>query len=153
MTDTQHCLLAYGDPSKPAFAAKWLKIFALPPDIAAHFPPYPGVPHVSRIEMHTLAWQPFCAVFRELIATGLVKELHTYDGCVNLRKKRGMSEWSIHSWGLALDFDQALNPLGGATHFTQAFLAVWRAHGWDCGADWTGRRDPMHFQYTDKFPS
>ena len=153
MTDTQHCLLAYGDPSKPAFAAKWLKIFALPPDIAAHFPPYPGVPHVSRIEMHTLAWQPFCAVFRELIATGYVSELHTYDGCVNLRKKRGMSEWSIHSWGLALDFDQALNPLDGATHFTQAFLAVWRAHGWDCGSDWTGRCDPMHFQYTKNFPS
>ena len=72
------------------------------------------MPHVTRIEMHTFAWEPFCAVFRELIATGLVKELHTYDGCGNLRKKRGINEWSIHSWYLALDFDQALEPLNGA---------------------------------------
>ena len=153
MSDTSQCLAHYGDPSTSAFQNHWLKIFTIPPDIAAHFPPYPGVPHVSRIQMNTFAWEPFCAVFRELIATGLVKELHTNDGCVNLRRKRGMAEWSIHSWGLALDFDQALAPLGSKkSHFSQAFLQVWRNHHWDCGADWLGRSDPMHFQYTKLFP-
>ena len=154
MTDTQSCLHYYGDPGTAAFEAKWLRIFTIPPDIAAHFPPYPGVPHVTRIQMNSFCWDSFCAVFRELIATGLVKELHTYDGCVNLRRKRGLSEWSIHSWGLALDFDQALAPLGSqAPHFSQAFLNVWRRHGWDCGADWQGRKDPMHFQFTHLFPT
>ena len=153
MSDTTACLIHYGDPSLTAFVHRWLNIYTIPADIAAHFPPYPGVPHVSRIQMNTFAWEPFCAVFRELISTGLVKELHTYDGCVNLRRKRGMNEWSIHSWGLALDFDQKLNPLGGATHFSQAFLNVWRKHAWNCGADWAGRKDPMHFQYTNVFPN
>ena len=153
MSDTAQCLAHYGDPSTTAFVTHWLTIYTIPADIAAHFPPYPGVPHVSRIQMNRFAWEPFCAVFRELIATGLVKELHTYDGCVNLRRKRGMSEWSIHSWGLALDFDQAQAPLGSQKpHFSQAFLQVWRNHHWDCGADWSGRRDEMHFQYTKLYP-
>lgn len=156
-TDTQHCLAAYGDPSKPAFQKKWLEIFTLPPDIASSFPPYPGVPHVTRIQMNKFAWPAFCAVMRELIATGLSKEFKTYDGCVNLRLKRGINEYSIHSWGLALDFNANLNPLGRAKGargtWSEKFLAVWRKHGWVCGADWTGRPDGMHFQFTNSFPS
>ena len=159
MSDTANCVAHYGDPAKPAFQNKWLRIYTLPADIAAHFPPYPGVPHVSRIQMNTFAWEPFCAAFRELISTGLVKELKTYDGCVNLRYKRNQAEIpanrSIHSWGLALDFNAKLNPLGVVQGsrpgmFTKAFLDVWRRHGWTAGADF---RDGMHFQFTNKFPS
>lgn len=154
MSDSAACLNHYGDPSTVAFEDHWLEIYAIPADIVSHFPPYPGVPHVTRIQMNRVAWEPFCAVFRQLIATGLVRELHTYDGCVNVRRKRGLGDWSIHSWGLALDFDQALAPLGSHTpHFSQAFLQVWRDHNWECGADWTGRPDPMHFQFTKLFPN
>ncbi len=157
MTDTQHCQAVYGDPSKPAFQSKWLEIFPLPADIAAIFPPYPGVPHITRIQMNKYTWPAFCAVMRELIATGLHKEFKTYDGCVNLRLKRGINEYSIHSWGLALDFNAAQNPLGVAWGtrkgmFSKAFLDVWRKHGWVCGADFT-RGDGMHFQFTTTFPA
>ena len=153
MTDTQHCLAVYGDPSTVAFQGKWLVRHPLPATVLPHFPPYPEVPHVSAIYMNSFATAALDAVLLELVVTGLIKELHTYDGCLNLRKKRGIDEWSIHSWGLALDFDQALAPLGSQKpHFSQAFLNVWRKHNWDCGADWTGRKDIMHFQYTKNFP-
>ncbi|GAC1589631.1 MAG: hypothetical protein NVS3B25_07360 [Hymenobacter sp.] len=161
MTDTAACLTHYGDPGTAAFQAKWLHIFELPADIAAHFPPYPGVGHVTRIEMNRFAWEPFCAAFRDLIATGLVSELKTYDGCVCLRYKRGMAEVpanrSIHSWGLALDFNAAQNPLAVALGarkgmFSKAYLDVWRRHGWTCGADFT-RPDVMHVQLTNTFPT
>ena len=156
MTDSTQCLRAYGDPTKAAFQKKWLKIYAFPADVAAVFPPYPGVPKVTRIQMNAFAWPSFCAVLRALTAAGLHQEFKTYDGCLNVRLKRGINAYSIHSWGLAVDFNAALNPLGkprgGKGMWSEAFLAVWRAHGWSCGADWAGRPDGMHFQYTTHFP-
>ena len=151
MTDTQRCLAVYGDPSTPAFDAKWLVRHPLPAAVIPHFPPY-GAVRPTAIFMNRFAATALDAVLLELLATGLIRELKTYDGCQNLRKKRGINEYSIHSWGLALDFNAATNPLGGHCSFTPAFLAVWRKHGWDCGADWAGRADPMHFQYTRWLP-
>ena len=156
MSDTTNCLAHYGDPSKPAFAQKWLVRHPLPAAVLASFPPYPGVPKVTAVYMNKFACAALDAVLMELLSTGLIKELKTYDGCLNLRLKRGLNEYSIHSWGLALDFNAALNPLGvkwGSRPgmFSKAFLAVWRKHGWTCGADFT-RGDSMHFQFTTTFP-
>jgi len=153
MTDSQRCLATYGDPSLAAFAAKWLIRHPLPAAVLPYFPPYPGVPHVTAIYMNRFATAALDGVLEELVQTGLIHELKTYDGCWNVRKKRGINAYSIHSWGLALDFNALLNPLGGPCHFSQAFLEVWRRHGWVCGADWSGRKDAMHFQYTLYFPA
>lgn len=151
-TDTQNCLRVYGDPSTKAFAANWLVRHPLPPTVIPRFPPYGSV-RPTAIYMNKYATSALDAVLLELLTTGLIGELKTYDGCTNIRKKRGIDEYSIHSWGLAIDFNALQNPLGGPTRFSQAFLNVWRKHGWDCGADWKGRKDPMHFQYTKAFPS
>jgi len=37
--------------------------------------------------------------------------LHLFGGCLNVRKMRGGSSWSIHSWGAAIDFDPEKNQL------------------------------------------
>lgn len=157
MTDSQLCIQHYGNPESSAFVSKWLQRFTLPADVAAVWPHYPGLDKpITAIYMNKFAFEPLIAVIRELIQTGLIKELLTYDGCLNVRLKRGVNEYSIHSWGLALDFNAALNPLGQRMGskpkmFTPAFLAVWRKHGWTCGADFS-RPDGMHFQYTNTFP-
>lgn len=156
MSDTQKCLAVYGDPSKPAFAAKWLVRHELPESVKPYFPKY-GAIRPTAVYMNKFATAALDAVLLELLATGLIKELKTYDGCHNVRLKRGLNEYSIHSWGLALDFNALLNALGVAWGskpgmFSKAFLDVWRKHGWICGADFT-RGDSMHFQYTSKYPA
>lgn len=37
--------------------------------------------------------------------------LDLFGGCFNIRKMRGGTELSVHSWGLAVDIDPANNPL------------------------------------------
>lgn len=37
--------------------------------------------------------------------------LNNYGGCFNMRRMRGGSQWSTHSWGIALDFDPSRNQL------------------------------------------
>ncbi|HET9503309.1 MAG TPA: M15 family metallopeptidase [Hymenobacter sp.] len=150
MTDSQRCFAAYGNPSLPAFAAQWLVRHPLPLAVRPFFPAFAGKP-ITALYLHRLAAPALDKVLLELVATGLARELRTYDGCWAVRCKRGLAEYSIHSWGLALDFNAALNPLGrpkgGPGMWSEAFLNVWRRHGWTCGADWKARPDGMHFQY------
>ena len=153
MTDTQRCFAKYGNPKSKEFQNKYLKRIPLPADIAAVWPKY-GTTKITAVYMHVDAVEPLFKVFRELISTGLSKELKTYDGCHNIRKKRGGTEYSIHSWGLAFDFNAALNPLGvkwGSRPgmFSKEFVAVWRKHGWECGANWKFG-DAQHYQWTPK---
>jgi hypothetical protein len=98
---------------------------------------------------------PLTAAFKALIATGCVTELKTWDGCFNIRKKRGLASMSLHSWGLAVDMNAFCNPLGltrqqivskGMIPFSDKFLDCFRKNGFDCGADWKSRPDFMHVQ-------
>lgn len=94
---------------------------------------------------------PLDMVFVALDSAGLIGELKTFDGCFNIRDVRGrVGKSSIHSWGLALDFNALENPLGGPVAFSREFLDVWRGHGWTCGADFQ-RLDGQHFQYCSAF--
>jgi hypothetical protein len=71
---------------------------------------------VSRISCHKLVADKFIAVFNDLLKHyGYAKivelGIDLFGGCFNFRKMRGGSDWSRHSWGVAIDLDPARNLL------------------------------------------
>lgn len=79
--------------------------------------------------------------------------LDLFGGCLNVRKMRGGSAWSIHSWGCAVDIDPERNPLKAsraqATLDNPPYDPFWR-FVYDEGAIGLGRErdyDWMHLQF------
>lgn len=101
--------------------------------------------------------QPLLNVLNELSDTNLIKEIRSFDGCFNPRYIRGLEHKKIlsnHSYGIALDFNAADNPLGktrlqnveeGRSPWSQEFINVWRKYGFINGYEWN-RADGMHFE-------
>ena len=89
---------------------------------------------------------PLQKAFQNLIDTGKVAELKTWDGCFNIRKKRGLSSMSLHSWGIAIDVNSAWNGLGKKSTLSDGFVKCFTDAGFEWGGNWIGRSDPMHFQ-------
>ncbi len=58
------------------------------------------------------------------------------------------STWSNHSWGLAADFNAATNPMTDSlrTDMPPGTSAKAKSLGMRWGGDYTGRKDPMHFE-------
>ena len=91
---------------------------------------------------------PLSAAFKALIDTGCVNELKTWDGCFNIRKKRGLSSMSLHSWGIAIDVNAFENGLNKQPKLSTEFVKCFTDNGFDWGGNWT-RKDGMHFQLTN----
>lgn len=146
----------YGNPAaskeaKIAFTNKWMVLYDFPDWLLPYWPKYQKQ-GVKRQWLNKEVIAPLEAVFRELISTGLVKELKTYDGAWAIREMRQGGTISAHSFGIAFDFNASLNPQGkkykeGVGMFTPAFHAVWRKHGFMAGIDFP-LADGMHFQLT-----
>lgn len=71
---------------------------------------------VTKMSCHKLVADKFLSVFNDLLAhygyDKLVElGIDFFGGCFNFRKMRGGSEWSTHSWGVAIDLDPARNQL------------------------------------------
>jgi hypothetical protein len=88
---------------------------------------------------------PLSQSFKNLIDTGFVKELKTFDGCFNIRKKRGLSSMSLHSWGIAIDVNAAWNQLNMTPRLSSGFVKCFTDAGFEWGGTWQ-RKDGMHFQ-------
>jgi hypothetical protein len=71
--------------------------------------------------------------------------LDLFGGCLNVRKMRGGSAWSIHSWGAAIDLDPDHNQLKWGKAVYNGFWQIVEDEGWTS----LGRErnyDWMHFQ-------
>ena len=88
---------------------------------------------------------PLSQALKSLIDTGNIAELKTWDGCFNIRKKRGLSSMSLHSWGIAIDVNAAWNQLNMVPTLTPGFVKCFTDAGFEWGGTWT-RKDGMHFQ-------
>ncbi|TRZ44515.1 M15 family peptidase [bacterium] len=111
----------------------------------SHVRDYEGNAWRHKIYGHVLMADPLRKAFGLIVARGLFDELKTFDGCFNIRRMKGSGSMSIHSWGLAVDFNAAENPYGGPVNFSDDFIQCFADCGFEAGALWH-TPDGMHFQ-------
>jgi hypothetical protein len=138
MVTSKQCLDKFGDPTVAKNEGKYMTLWDVPPSLEIGIIP-------KRIYCNKLMLIPLTKAFKNLIDTGFVKELKTWDGCFNVRKKRGLSSLSLHSWGLAVDVNASWNQLGKKPTLSKGFVKCFTDAGFDWGGVWS-RPDGMHFQ-------
>lgn len=139
----------FGDPrtNADAFEAKYLAFCALPDA----FTVFPKVQGKHGFTTHKLLIPVFQKVFSEIEAAGLVDKIYSFDGCWNVRKISGSSNYSLHSWAIAIDLNYVGNELGDTTPaMNKGVIAIFKKNGFFWGGDYTGRKDPMHFEWYDR---
>lgn len=111
----------------------------------AHVRDFEGNKWGLKIYGHEAMEAPLREAFHNIVDRGFADQLKTYDGCFNIRAMKGGSHYSVHSWGLAVDFNAAQNPFGGPVRFTKAFIRCFADASFEPGAAWH-TPDGMHFQ-------
>lgn len=139
MVTSKQCLEKFGEPG-PAFETKYMTLWDVPAEINAALQPLP-----NKIYCNKLMAYPLEKAFRNIIDRGLAKELKTWDGCYNIRKKRGQTTASLHSWAIAVDLNAAWNQFGAKPTLSKAFVQCFTDVGFDWGGTWS-KPDGMHFQ-------
>ena len=134
MVTSAQCLKKYGQPEAHSHMTMWdvpanLEIGVIP----------------KRLYCNKDMVAPLQKAFQNLITTGHVTELKTWDGCFNIRKKRGLTSMSLHSWGIAIDVNAFENGLNQTPKLSPGFVKCFTDAGFDWGGTWT-RKDGMHFQ-------
>jgi len=113
---------------------------------------------LTRITCHKKCSESFYNIFEKALKQYGQKEvtrlrLDLFGGCLNVRKMRGGSAWSIHSWGAAIDLDPDRNQLkwgrDKAAFGKKEYEPFWKIVENE-GAVSLGRArnfDYMHFQF------
>ena len=116
---------------------------------------------VTKMRCHKLIADDFINVFNDLLAHygyDKIKELgiDLFGGCFNFRQMRGGSDYSRHSWGIAVDLDPARNLLKETSRTARfarpeykPMIDIFYKHGFvslgrEKNYDW------MHFEKTNK---
>ena len=134
MLTSAQCQKKYGDPETEKFMTVW----DVPTELEIGVIP-------KKLYCNRDMVKPLEQAFRNLIRTGFVKELRMWDGCFNIRKKRGGASPSLHSWGVAIDVNAAWNGFGKSPTLSPGFVKCFTDAGFDWGGVW-GKPDGMHFQ-------
>lgn len=135
MLTSKQCWLLYGDPEKQKDMMTW----QVPTELQQG-----KIPH--KVYCNKDMVSPLEQAFRNLVERGLTEELHSWDGCFNIRRKRGgSSSLSLHSWGVAIDVNAAENPMGHKPTLSPEFVACFTDAGLEWGGVWH-TPDGMHFQ-------
>jgi hypothetical protein len=138
MITSAQCLKKWGDPTIVTNELKYMTVWDVPAHLEIGVIP-------KRLYCNKIIVTPLSQAFTNLIDREFVKELKTFDGCFNVRRKRGLKSLSLHSWGIAVDVNAAWNGLGKEPTLSEGFIKCFTDAGFDWGGTWT-RKDGMHFQ-------
>lgn len=138
MVTSKQCWDKWGDPSTTEDEGKYMTLWDIPTSLEVGTIP-------KRLYCNKILIEPLSKALKNLIDTGHVNELKTWDGCFNVRKKRGLATQSLHSWGIAIDVNAAWNGLGITPKLSAGFVKCFTDAGFEWGGTWT-RKDGMHFQ-------
>lgn len=134
MLTSEDCFNKFGAPESEKSMVLWdvpseLEIGAIP----------------KRLYCNKAMVKPLEQAFKNIISRGLINQLKTWDGCFNIRRKRGARSASLHSWGLAIDINAAWNGFGKPPTMSKELVACFTDAGFDWGGRWK-KPDGMHFQ-------
>lgn len=138
MVTSKQCFDKWGDPLTTNDEGIYMTVWDVPANLEIGVIP-------KKLYCNKAMIVPLTKAFTSLIKTGFVKELKTWDGCFNIRKKRGLASMSLHSWGIAIDVNAAWNGLNVTPVLSKGFVKCFTDAGFDWGGNWT-RKDGMHFQ-------
>jgi hypothetical protein len=110
------------------------------------------IPQLGVVTCNRKVVGPLRAAMEEITRRGLGSLVHTADfqregGCWNPRVQRlGGGQLSAHAWGIAVDINVDVNPLGATPHQDPRLVAVMAAHGFTWGGRFL-RPDGAHFEW------
>ena len=136
MVTSRDCLNRFGEPEQENELVVW----EVPKYVRDNIPTIP-----RKIYCNKQMQLPLEIAFLNVIDRGLTHLIKTWDGCFNIRRKRGYKSWSLHSWAVAIDINAAWNGLGKEPKMNRELVKCFKDAGFDWGGDWK-RKDGMHFQ-------
>ena len=136
MITSKDCFAKYGDPS--ANERKFMVIWDVPTALE-----HGAIP--KRIYCNKDLIPLLEKAFKNVNDRGISIQIKTWDGCFNIRRKRGAASMSLHSWGLAIDINAAWNGFGKKPTMSPELVKCFTDAGLDWGGVWK-RADGMHFQ-------
>ena len=139
MVTSNNCIQKYGIPDIN-MEYKHMVLWDVPDTINKAIPALP-----NKIYCNKDLVQPLQDAFHNIIDRGLTDQVKTWDGCFNIRLKRGGASPSLHSWAIAIDINAAWNRLGHQPQMSAELVKCFTDAGFDWGGIWT-RPDGMHFQ-------
>lgn len=149
MVTSKQCLEKYGLPyddattnvnESTAFEGKFMTLWDIPAYINLAIPCLPNKVYCNKDLI-----VPLETALRNAINRGCSQEIKTWDGCFNIRLKRGLSTLSLHSWAIAIDINATWNGLGKTPTMSKELVQCFIDAGFEWGGNWT-RLDGMHFQ-------
>jgi hypothetical protein len=124
--------------------------------------PCPWTLHMDKIVLHSIQINKLAAESLKRVLNYIweqagktqeaIEKLHydRYSGSYNYRPIRGAQALSMHSYGLAIDFDDQENQQHAQHHLFQPdslIVKAFETEGWTWGGRWGGSSiDSMHFQ-------
>ena len=138
MVTSRQCFAKWGDPNTRADEGKYMVLWDVPSHLEIGVIP-------KKLYCNSSMIAPLTQAFENIIERNLISQLKTWDGCFNIRKKRGASSQSLHAWGIAIDINAAWNGFGKKPTMSPELVKCFTDAGFDWGGVWS-KPDGMHFQ-------
>jgi hypothetical protein len=136
MITSKDCFAKYGDPS--ANERRFMIVWDVPTALE-----HGAIP--KRIYCNKDLIPLLEKAFKNVNDRGISIQIKTWDGCFNIRRKRGAASMSLHSWGLAIDINAAWNGFGKKPTMSPELVKCFTDAGFNWGGNWK-RQDGMHME-------